>query len=249
MLQATKIYKQFKGNEVLRGVSMHVDVGEVVAVIGSSGSGKSTLLRCLNQLERIDAGRITVDGQLMADMAEGGYVSREALRRIALKMGFVFQDFNLFPHLTVLGNLTRAQIDVLKRSKAEALEVAQQELARVGLLDKATAYPYMLSGGQQQRAAIARALCMAPAMLCFDEPTSALDPLLTQEVLRVIRKLAEENRTMLVVTHEMGFAKELADRLLYMEEGQIKAEGSPDAVFAHPLVRAFANVHQAQAKN
>lgn len=241
MLIAQDITKSFQGTAVLRGVSMHVEKGEVVAVIGSSGSGKSTLLRCLNQLETIDQGRITVDRETMADMAGQGYADKPQLRRIALKMGFVFQDFNLFPHFTVLRNVAQAQVSVLKKKWGEAERKAMEELDRVGLSDKADAYPYMLSGGQQQRAAIARALALNPQMLCFDEPTSALDPLLTQEVLRVIRKLAEENRTMLVVTHEMAFAREVADRVLYMESGVILAEGLPEEVFALPAVRAFAN--------
>lgn len=246
MLKAKDIHKQFSGSAVLSGVSLEISRGEVVAIIGSSGSGKSTLLRCLNRLETIDRGRIEVDGETMADMPEKGYAPPALLRRIILKMGFVFQDFNLFPHLTVLNNVTMAQTLVLKRSRAEAEAIGMAELTRVGLADKAGAYPYMLSGGQQQRAAIARALAMTPALLCFDEPTSALDPLLTQEVLRVIKNLAEEKRTMLVVTHEMAFAREVADRVLYMENGVIAVEGAPAMVFDHPLVRTFTNREQAE---
>ncbi len=241
MLTAENIYKSFSQTGVLRGISLNVNKGEVVAVIGPSGSGKSTLLRCLTRLETIDKGRITVDGILMADMEKGGYASKEQLRKITLKMGFVFQDFNLFPHLNVLHNLTQAQISVLRRTRDDAEQRAWKELERVGLSDKATAYPFMLSGGQQQRAAIARALCMGPDILCFDEPTSALDPLLTLEVLRVIRNLAEEDRTMMVVTHEMAFAREVADRVLFMNDGIIQAEGLPEEIFSRPEVRAFTN--------
>ncbi len=239
MLQAHNVWKSFAMDGVLKGISLTISKGEVVAVIGPSGSGKSTLLRCLTLLERIDQGKIVVDNLKMADMEAGGYAGRERLRDITLKLGFVFQNFNLFPHLSVLQNCTQAQVSVLKRSRAEAQERAMAELRRVGLSDKAAAYPYMLSGGQQQRAAIARALSMNPMLLCFDEPTSALDPLLTQEVLRVIKALAEEDRTMLVVTHEMAFAREVADRVLFMDEGVVKAEGTPDEVFATPEVQAF----------
>ncbi len=241
MLRAENIYKRFEKNEVLRGVSLRVDKGEVVAVIGPSGSGKSTLLRCLIDLERVDRGRIVVDGETLVDSEQGGYAGKSALRRVILKMGFVFQNFNLFPHFTVLRNVTEAQERVLGRSKKEAQARAREVLDKVGLSDKAAEYPYMLSGGQQQRVAIARALAMDPQMLCFDEPTSALDPILTQEVLRVIKGLAEENRTMLVVTHEMAFAREVADRVVYMKAGEVIAVGRPEEVFRHPQVRAFTN--------
>ncbi|HSK68357.1 MAG TPA: amino acid ABC transporter ATP-binding protein [Candidatus Limnocylindria bacterium] len=241
MLTARGVWKSFAQDGVLKGITRTINKGEVVAVIGPSGSGQSTLLRCLTLLERIDRGRIEVDGLVMADMESGGYADRKKLRDITLKLGFVFQNFNLFPHLSVLNNCTQAQVSVLGRSRAEAEARAMAELARVGLSDKAAAYPYMLSGGQQQRAAIARALSMNPMMLCFDEPTSALDPLLTQEVLRVIKALAEEDRTMMVVTHEMAFAREVADRVLFMDEGVVKAEGTPDEVFATPEVQAFAH--------
>lgn len=242
MLRAENIHKRFEKNEVLRGVSLRVDKGEVVAVIGPSGSGKSTLLRCLIDLERVDRGRIVVDGETLVDSKQGGYAEKGALRRVILKMGFVFQNFNLFPHFTVLRNVTEAQERVLGRSKKEAQTRAREVLDKVGLSDKAAEYPYMLSGGQQQRVAIARALAMDPQMLCFDEPTSALDPILTQEVLRVIKGLAEENRTMLVVTHEMAFAREVADRVVYMKAGQVIAEGRPEEVFSQPQVRAFTNL-------
>lgn len=241
MLQAENITKRYADNKVLRGVSLRVDRGEVVAVIGPSGSGKSTLLRCLIDLERVDGGRIMVGGETLVDSQAGGYAGKAALRRVILKMGFVFQSFNLFPHLTMLRNVTEAQERVLKRSKREARERAMEVLDKVGLSDKASEYPYMLSGGQQQRVAIARALAMDPQMLCFDEPTSALDPLLTMEVLRVIKGLAEEDRTMLVVTHEMAFAREVADRVVFMKEGTVRCEGTPEEVFDHPEVRAFSS--------
>ncbi|MDD4080526.1 MAG: amino acid ABC transporter ATP-binding protein [Eubacteriales bacterium] len=239
MLQAENIYKRYAGNKVLRGVSLKVEKGEVVAVIGPSGSGKSTLLRCLIDLERVDEGRIVVGGETLVDTNAGGYADKAVLRRVILKMGFVFQSFNLFPHFSVLKNVTEAQERVLRRGKQEARERAREVLEKVGLSDKASEYPYMLSGGQQQRVAIARALAMDPQMLCFDEPTSALDPLLTQEVLMVIKGLAEENRTMLVVTHEMVFAREVADRVVYMKEGTVRCEGTPEEAFGHPEVRAF----------
>ncbi len=241
MLKAENIQKSFGDNQVLKGVSLQVEKGEVVAVIGPSGSGKSTLLRCLINLEHVDKGRITIGGDILVDMASGGYAKKDALRRVILKMGFVFQNFNLFPHFTVLKNVTEAQERVLNRAKNEAETRAMEVLIKVGLSDKAGEYPYMLSGGQQQRVAIARALAMDPQMLLFDEPTSALDPLLTQEVLRVIKGLAEENRTMLVVTHEMAFAREVADRVVFMQDGFVAAEGLPDEIFDLPQVRAFTN--------
>ena len=238
MLKAENITKRFDGQSVLRGVSFSLRRGETVAVIGRSGSGKSTLLRCLNNLERVDGGSIAIDGQPL--VTAGTYAPSRILRRTCLKMGYVFQNFNLFPHMSVLRNLTEAQRCVLGRKKGEALAIAHALLQKVGLADRESAYPYQLSGGQQQRVAIARALAMSPEILCFDEPTSALDPTLTQEVLSVIRGLAEEGRTMIVVTHEMAFAREVADRILYMEEGRIACEGTPEDVFADPRVRAFA---------
>lgn len=245
MLIAKDIKKSFGGLEVLRGVSLEVKKGDVVAIIGSSGSGKSTFLRCLNNLEQIDSGDIRVDGQvLVAPDASGTtrYAQERDARKILRKMGMVFQSFNLFPHFTVLRNLTEAQMQVLKRSKQEASAYALKLLEKVGLSDKANQYPYQLSGGQQQRVAIARALALDPEILLFDEPTSALDPRLTQEVLAVMRDLALEDRTMIVVTHEMRFAAEVADKIVYMENGVITAEGSPDEVMgdnASPQVKAF----------
>ena len=238
MLQATHVAKAFDGTPVLRDISLQVEKGETVAIIGRSGSGKSTLLRCLNSLERADGGTITIDGEALVQ--DGVYAAPAARRALCLKMGYVFQSFNLFPHMSVLRNLTEAQRCVLRRDKKTAEAKARELLKKVGLADRESAYPYQLSGGQQQRVAIARALALDPEILCFDEPTSALDPELTQEVLSVIRSLAAEGATMIVVTHEMAFAREVADRVIYMAEGVIVAEGAPAAVFSDERVRAFA---------
>ena len=237
MLIAQNIVKNFGKLSVLKGVTMEIGQGEVVAIIGKSGSGKSTLLRCLNNLEKVNGGTIEIDGQPL--VKDGVYVSPKEQRAVCLKMGYVFQNFNLFPHMNVLRNLTEAQCCVLGREKEKAEAYARELLKKVGLSDKEAAYPCQLSGGQQQRVAIARALAMDPEILCFDEPTSALDPLLTQEVLSVIRALSREKRTMAVVTHEMNFAREVADRVVFMQEGVIVAEGAPDAVFSDPQVLAF----------
>ena len=237
MLNATNLKKSFDGLGVLRDISLQVNEGEVVAIIGKSGSGKSTLLRCLNNLEKVDGGTIEIDGQAL--VKDGVYCAPKDQRTLCLKMGYVFQNFNLFPHMNVLRNLTEAQVCVLKRDKEKAAVYARELLKKVGLADRETAYPYQLSGGQQQRVAIARALAMDPEILCFDEPTSALDPLLTQEVLGVIRALSKEKRTMIVVTHEMNFAREVADRVVFMEDGVIVAEGRPDEVFDSEKVKAF----------
>ena len=238
MLQADHLKKSFDGLGVLRDVSLSVKKGEAVAVIGRSGSGKSTLLRCLNNLERVDGGDIFIDGE---SMVRGGvYAPAQSLRRMCLKMGYVFQNFNLFPHMTVLRNVTEAQRCVLGRGKEQAEAYARELLKKVGLSEREGFYPCQLSGGQQQRVAIARALALDPEILCFDEPTSALDPLLTQEVRAVIRALTEEKRTMLVVTHEMGFAREVASRVIYMENGLVAAQGAPDEVFSDERVRKFA---------
>jgi len=229
MLQAKRLVKSFGALGVLRDVTAEISRGEVVAIIGKSGSGKSTLLRCLTHLETIDSGEITIDGETMVRTGTDGkavYAPPATLRRICLKTGLVFQGFNLFPHFSVIRNLTEAQVRVLKRNKKDAIDTAMRLLDRVGLLEKADQFPYQLSGGQQQRVAIARALALSPEILCFDEPTSALDPLLTQEVLAVIRSLAEEKRTMLVVTHEMAFAREVADRVIFMADGVIVEEGA-----------------------
>ncbi len=239
MLTATDIHKSFDELRVLRGISLTVNRGEVVALIGPSGSGKSTFLRCLNQLELVDGGSITLDDMTMCKMKDGRLVYADAatLRRITLRMGMVFQSFNLFPHRSVLQNLTDAPMRVKRISKAEAMERARELLDKVGLSDKADQYPYQLSGGQQQRVAIARALCMEPEIMCFDEPTSSLDPELTQEVLSVMRDLAREKMTMLVVTHEMSFARDVADRVVFMEGGVIVEEGPPKQIFRSENLR------------
>ena len=239
MLTATNVYKGFNGLGVLKGISMTVSKGEVVALIGPSGSGKSTFLRCLNQLETVDQGEIKLDDLTMC--ANGQYSDENTLRQITLRMGMVFQQFNLFPHMSVLQNVIDAPVRVKKMPKKQAIEKAKALLEKVGLSDKADQYPYQLSGGQQQRVAIARALCMDPEILCFDEPTSALDPELTQEVLAVMRDLASENMTMVVVTHEMGFARDVADRVVFMEGGAIVEEGPPEQLFhsENPRTRHF----------
>ena len=239
MLTATNVYKGFNGLGVLKGISMTVSKGEVVALIGPSGSGKSTFLRCLNQLETVDQGEIKLDDLTMC--TGGQYSDENTLRQITLRMGMVFQQFNLFPHMSVLQNVIDAPVRVKKMPKKQAIEKAKALLEKVGLSDKADQYPYQLSGGQQQRVAIARALCMDPEILCFDEPTSALDPELTQEVLAVMRDLASENMTMVVVTHEMGFARDVADRVVFMEGGVIVEEGPPEQLFhsENPRTRHF----------
>lgn len=251
MLKAIDIKKSFDGLGVLDGISVEIQKGEVVALIGPSGSGKSTFLRCVNRLERIDSGEISLDGDRMCWM-EGGKL-REAdektLQSIRHRMGMVFQSFNLFPHMSVMKNLTDAPVSVLKLSREEAEARAMALLKKVGLADKAKAYPHQLSGGQAQRVAIARALAMQPEMLCFDEPTSALDPELTQEVLAVMRDLAAERMTMMVVTHEMGFARDVADRVILMENGQIVEEGPPAQLFASENPRTARFLGGAQAQN
>ncbi|MEG0140061.1 MAG: amino acid ABC transporter ATP-binding protein, partial [Comamonas sp.] len=220
-----------------RGVSVDLLRGEVVAVIGPSGSGKSTFLRCLNHLESIDRGTITIEGEVLAQSegeAKAQYVSDAEIRKIGRKMGMVFQSFNLFPHLTVLENIIEAPLIVKGLTREEIIPKAEALLAKVGLAAKRDAYPNHLSGGQKQRVAIARALAMEPDILLFDEPTSALDPELTGEVLRTMRELAEEHMTMLVVTHEMGFAREVANRVIFMDGGHIVEQGPSEAFFAAP---------------
>ena len=236
MLQAINVQKSFDGTPVLKDVSVRVSRGEVVAIIGRSGSGKSTLLRCLNHLETIDSGSILIDNQAMVMTVDGRaqYVKEKALRGLCLKMGLVFQDYNLFPHYSVLKNLVMPQRMVLGRSRQEAGLYAMALLEKVGLAQKAQEYPCNLSGGQCQRVAIARALAMDPEILCFDEPTSALDPEMVGEVLDVMKRLAEEGMTMVIVTHEMGFAREVGDRVLFVDGGQILEQGTPDEVFNHP---------------
>ena len=237
MISAKDIHKAFGGNEVLRGVSLELLRGEVVAVIGPSGSGKSTFLRCLNHLETIDRGSIQIEGEVLAQNDASGkaqYVPEAQIRQIGRKMGMVFQSFNLFPHLTVLENLIEAPMLVKKMKREEIVPKAESLLAKVGLSAKRDAYPNRLSGGQKQRVAIARALCMDPDIMLFDEPTSALDPELTGEVLRTMRELADEHMTMLVVTHEMGFAREVANRVIFMDGGHIVEQGPSTAFFANP---------------
>lgn len=235
-IKATNIWKKFNNLEVLKGIDLEVNEGEVVAVIGPSGGGKSTLLRCLNKLETIDKGSITIDGEELCRETSGGteYVKNNDVRRIACKMGMVFQQFNLFPHMTVLENLIEAPVNVQKRDKAEVIKEAEILLAKVGLSDKRDVYPRKLSGGQQQRVAIARALAMKPAIMLFDEPTSSLDPELTGEVLRTMRELADEKMTMVVVTHEMGFAREVATKVVFMADGNVQEQGSPEEIFVNP---------------
>lgn len=235
-IKATNIWKKFNNLEVLKGIDLEVNEGEVVAVIGPSGGGKSTLLRCLNKLETIDKGSITIDGEELCRETSGGteYVKNNDVRRIACKMGMVFQQFNLFPHMTVLENLIEAPVNVQKCDKAEVIKEAEVLLAKVGLSEKRDVYPRKLSGGQQQRVAIARALAMKPAIMLFDEPTSSLDPELTGEVLRTMRELADEKMTMVVVTHEMGFAREVATKVVFMADGHVQEQGSPEEIFVNP---------------
>lgn len=237
LLEMKDIRKSFDGLGVLDGISLSVRQGEVVAVIGPSGSGKSTFLRCATFLEDIDSGEIVYGGRKAAWTNAAGaceYASAEEMRAFKSYFGLVFQSFNLFPHFTVLKNVTDAPLVVQKRDKAEVRETAMQLLGKMGLADKAGSYPFQLSGGQQQRVSIVRALCMKPELLFFDEPTSALDPELTGEVLRVIRSLAQERMTMVIVTHEMEFARSVADRVVFMDGGVIVEEGTPDQVFGSP---------------
>ncbi len=221
------LHKYFGDNEVLKGIDFHVNNGQVVCVIGPSGSGKSTLLRCVNMLETPTSGKIFVEGDEITDPDAD-------IDKLRSRIGMVFQQFNLFPHMTALRNLTISQEKVKGRKKAEAVEVARRNLAKVGLADREDAYPAHLSGGQQQRVAIARALSMDPDMMMFDEPTSALDPELVGDVLAVMKDLASEGMTMMVVTHEMGFAREVGDKLVFMDGGVIVEEGDPGMVLADP---------------
>ncbi|MBS4754405.1 amino acid ABC transporter ATP-binding protein [Nocardioides sp. zg-ZUI104] len=226
-IEVRDLHKRYGSNEVLKGIDFHVDAGQVVCVIGPSGSGKSTLLRCVNRLEEPTSGEVLIEGVDICDPE----VDLDAVRS---RIGMVFQQFNLFPHLDVLKNLTLAQRSVRGRSKAEAVEVARRNLAKVGLADRESAYPAHLSGGQQQRVAIARALSMEPDMMLFDEPTSALDPELVGDVLAVMKDLASDGMTMMVVTHEMGFAREVGDKLVFMDGGVVVEEGVPSEVLSNP---------------
>jgi len=227
IIRISDVHKSFGTLEVLHGVSMDIAHGEVLVVCGPSGSGKSTLLRCINGLETIDSGVVTIDGI-------PGDRSRATLRQIGAEVGMVFQSFNLFPHMTIRQNLVLAPTRVRKMPRNEAEALAVKLLERVGISDKIDAYPDMLSGGQQQRVAIARALCMQPDVMLFDEPTSALDPEMISEVLDVMRDLARDGMTMVVVSHEMGFAREVADRVVFMDEGRVIEEGDPESFFKNP---------------
>lgn len=237
MIKAEDIHVSFKNLEVLKGVSLSVKPQEVVCIIGSSGAGKSTFLRALNHLEHIKNGKIYIEDQLLTHHENGVRklkINSKKRREILLEVGMVFQRFNLFPHKTALENIMIAPVTVLKKSKQEAREKGIELLNRVGLGDKINEYPSKLSGGQQQRVAIARALAMEPKTILFDEPTSALDPELVGEVLAVMKQLANDGMTMVVVTHEMGFAREVADRVVFMEDGKICEEGTPEEIFQNP---------------
>lgn len=237
MVQAENVYKSFGRLEVLKGIDLEVAPREVFCIVGPSGSGKSTFLRCINHLEKIDAGRLSVDGELVGYHERGGLLHEMREREVAAqrrKIGMVFQSFNLFPHMTVLGNVMEAPMNVKGESKSIVHDRAIKLLERVGLKDKINNYPSQLSGGQQQRVAIARALAMEPALMLFDEPTSALDPELVGEVLDVMRKLAEDGMTMIVVTHEMNFAREVGDALVFMDGGIVVESGHPRDVLGNP---------------
>ena len=232
-----RIEKRFNNQTVLRDVSLKMDRGEIVSIIGPSGSGKSTFLRCLGQLETIDGGSITVDGTVLASTDANGtvnYASQETQHDLLLRMGMVFQSFNLFPHMTVLDNIMIAPRMVKGMKDEDILPIAEQLLKKVGLWEKRDMYPSRLSGGQQQRVAIARALAMNPEIMLFDEPTSALDPELTGEVLKTIKQLADDHMTMIIVTHEMNFAREVSDRVIFMADGVIQEEGTPEQIFKNP---------------
>ena len=232
-----RIEKRFNNQTVLRDVSLKMNRGEIVSIIGPSGSGKSTFLRCLGQLETIDGGSITVDGTVLASTDANGtvnYASQETQHDLLLRMGMVFQSFNLFPHMTVLDNIMIAPRMVKGRKDDEILPIAERLLNKVGLWEKRDMYPSRLSGGQQQRVAIARALAMNPEIMLFDEPTSALDPELTGEVLKTIKQLADDHMTMIIVTHEMNFAREVSDRVIFMADGVIQEEGTPEQIFNNP---------------
>jgi len=245
MVQAEGVHKRFGRLEVLRGIDLRVKPGEVTVMLGPSGSGKSTFLRCINHLEKINGGRLWVDGELVGYRQQGDklYELKEnEVSRKRAEIGMVFQRFNLFPHMTALGNVIEAPMRVKGVRKADAIARGRELLGQVGLADKADNYPAQLSGGQQQRVAIARALAMEPKLMLFDEPTSALDPELVGDVLEAMRKLAENGMTMIVVTHEMGFAREVGTHLVFMDQGMVLEEGRPTEVFANPQhdrTRAF----------
>ena len=232
IITVQNLKKSFGSLEVIKGISFNVNKGEVLSIIGPSGSGKSTILRCISQLEEVSGGTITICGQTLVN--NGVYCSKDQRHQIILKSGLVFQNFNLFPHLSVLQNVTQPQIKVLKKSKEEAKAIAMPILERMGLAEKADSYPCQLSGGQQQRVSIARALALKPEVLLFDEPTSALDPELTGEILAVIKELAAEKMTMVVVTHEMAFARDISTHIIFMDGGVIVEEGAPEDVINKP---------------
>lgn len=243
LLEMNHIKKSFDGQEVLKDISIHVDEGEVLSIIGPSGSGKSTMLRCATMLETIDDGEIIYLGDKAAFSKDGHavYAKAEDLKKIHSYYGLVFQNFNLFPHYSVIKNITDAPLRVQKRNKSEVYAEARELLKKMGLEDKENAYPYQLSGGQQQRVSIARALAMKPKILFFDEPTSALDPELTGEILKIIKNLAAERMTMVIVTHEMNFAKNVSDYVVFMDKGVIVEEGKPEDVFnsENPRMKEF----------
>ncbi len=247
IIRVENLHKSFHSLHVLKGINFKVAKGEIVSVIGPSGSGKSTLLRCLNHLEVADKGSISFEGQYIAKADTTGkavYKSNKEVLAICSNLGMVFQNFNLFPHKSVVENIIEAPMMVKGKSKEAAGKIAEELLNKVGLLDKRDAYPNQLSGGQKQRVAIARALAMEPEIMLFDEPTSALDPELIGEVLQVIKKLAEEHMTMIIVTHEMNFAREISDRIIFMDDGQIVIDGVPDDIFVnpdHPRIKTFLN--------
>lgn len=250
VLDVHNLHKQFGNTEVLKGVSVTAKRGDVISILGSSGSGKSTLLRCINYLELPNQGRIVIDGEeIITKVTEDGTnapANQKQLARLRARVGFVFQSFNLWPHMTVLENVIEAPMLVSKLSRAQAIERGEALLKRVGLIDRRNYYPSHLSGGQQQRAAIARTLAMEPDVILFDEPTSALDPELVSEVLSVIRGLADEGRTMLIVTHEMGFAREVSTKTMFLHEGKVEEEGPPEKIFNNPdsdRVRQFMESH------
>ena len=239
MIELKDVRKSFGKNEVLKGINLQIDKGEVVVIIGPSGSGKSTVLRTMNYLEEPTSGHVIVDGMDLSD--------KNKLNAVRTEVGMVFQNFNLFPHMTVLDNLTLAPVNVRKTDKKEAQDIAMKLLERVGLADKAQMYPDSLSGGQKQRVAIARALAMKPKVMLFDEPTSALDPELVKEVLDIIRKLKSQKITMLIVSHEMNFVREISDRVIVIEKGEILETGTPKQIFENPSsqrVREFLNANK-----
>lgn len=243
MIKVKNLKKSFDKNEVLKDISLEINDGEIISIIGSSGSGKSTLLRCMTQLETVDSGFIEIDGQVMVsgETDHPVYASKNILREIRMKTGLVFQNFNLFPHFSVLRNIIEAPMQVCKIPKEQAIQEGRELLKKLGLSDKENSYPCELSGGQCQRVSIARALALKPKVLFFDEPTSALDPELTGEVLKVIKSLTEYHMTMVIVTHEMEFAREISDRIIFMDQGVIVENSTPEQLFQsnNERVRSF----------